>query len=49
LTVLDTLKPNMSALEERSEGSVQTIEENTAYWKCNVTYSHTVLYQSLQY
>jgi hypothetical protein len=48
LIVLDTLKPNISALEGRSEDSVQTIEENTACWKYNVTYLHTVLYQSLQ-
>jgi hypothetical protein len=47
-TALDTLRPNMSALEGLSEDSVQTIEKNTARWKCNVTYSHTVLYQSLQ-
>src|ERR1700716_1661278 len=47
-TALNTLRPNMSALEGRSEDSVQTMEENTAHWKCNVTYSHTVLYQSLQ-
>jgi hypothetical protein len=31
LTTLDTLKPNISALEGRSKDSVQTIEKNTAY------------------
>jgi hypothetical protein len=31
LTALDTLRLNISTLEERFEDSVQTIEKNTAY------------------